>query len=96
MEPRGDHSSARPNPAELHKPVALIRKLLDMFVPRDSAHVVLDPFAGSGTTLVAAKQLGYSYIGIEIEKSYIPLINRRLAGVRPIGKRSLLPLLDAV
>ena len=41
--------------------------------------VVLDPFAGSGTTLKAAKELGRHYIGIEINDDYIPIIERRLA-----------------
>jgi len=39
--------------------------------------VVLDPFAGSGTTLQVALELGLDAIGIEISKDYIPLIERR-------------------
>lgn len=41
--------------------------------------VVLDPFAGSGTTLRAAKDLNRHYIGIEINEDYLPIINQRLA-----------------
>jgi site-specific DNA-methyltransferase (adenine-specific) len=61
------------------KPLELIRKLIELFVPKNSHNIILDPFAGSGTTLIAAKELGYPYIGIEIEKAYIHLINKRLA-----------------
>lgn len=37
------------------KPLALMEKLIDLFVPPSTEHIILDPFAGSGTTLVAAK-----------------------------------------
>src|SRR6185437_13779004 len=63
------------------KPLGLIRRLIEFFVPKNPHNIILDPFAGSGTTLVAARELGYSYIGIEIENVYIRLINKRLADV---------------
>jgi DNA modification methylase len=40
---------------------------------------ILDPFAGSGTTLLAAAQLGRNYIGIEREAEYISIIKARMA-----------------
>lgn len=41
--------------------------------------VVLDPFAGSGTTLQVAQSLGRRYLGIEINPEYLPMMQRRLS-----------------
>lgn len=45
----------------------------------DPGDVVLDPFVGSGTTLLAAKNLGARGIGVELNPEYIQIIERRLA-----------------
>jgi len=56
------------------KPVGLIKQIL---IPKPSK-LVLDPFMGSGTTLVAAKQLGREAIGIELEREYCDIAIDRL------------------
>jgi site-specific DNA-methyltransferase (adenine-specific) len=42
---------------------------------------VLDPFAGSGTTLAVAKKLGRSFLGVELSDAYVAKIRQRLAGI---------------
>ncbi len=79
------------------KPLALMEKLMAMFVPPAEEHIVLDPFAGSGTTLVAAKKLGCSYLGIEIVPEYVEIARNRLGDLSPqavkarSGKISVVP-----
>ena len=43
--------------------------------------IILDPFAGSGTSLIVAKKLGYRYIGIEMHPKYVDMINARLGSM---------------
>ena len=58
------------------KPLGLFKKLICMGSKQDD--LVLDPFLGSGTTTVAAKQLGRKYIGIEINPKYCAIAEDRL------------------
>lgn len=60
------------------KPLSLIRKLIELFLPQNDQHTVLDPFAGTGTTLMAAMELSHRAIGIEIEQRYCAIIQKRL------------------
>jgi len=66
---------------EAQKPLRLMECLVSL-VTREGL-IVLDPFAGSGTTCVAAKRLGRRYIGIESDKRYVKAAEARLAGILP-------------
>lgn len=73
----GDHA----HPTQ--KPEPLIRDLIALFSNRSD--LVMDPFCGSGTTLIAAKNLNRRAIGIEIEPKYCEIAVKRLRqGVLPL------------
>ena len=62
------------------KPLALMRYLITLISPPQNA-LILDPFAGSGSTILAAKQLGISAIGIEKNPEYVEIARGRLDSV---------------
>ncbi len=73
------HPSERVHPAE--KPVSLLSSLMWC-----CGHTVLDPFSGSGATLIAAQATNRHAIGIEIEERYCEIAAKRLAqGVLALG-----------
>lgn len=59
------------------KPVKFWRKLLQR-VSVSKTDIILDPFAGSGVTLLVAKQLNRKFIGFEINPDYVKIANERL------------------
>lgn len=61
------------------KPTDLMAWLVRLITPPEG--IVLDPFAGSGSTLVAAKREGFGFIGIEREKEYIEICEARTGEV---------------
>lgn len=73
------------------KPVALVRYFLDLHTV--AGQVVLDPFMGSGTTGVAAAEMGRRFIGIEIDPVYFEIACERIekAGLQGDLIRDVLP-----
>lgn len=69
------YSERRFHPTQ--KPLKLIRRLIS--ASSNKGDVVLDPFAGAGSTQISCVQLERNYIGIEIEKEYFDIAERRLA-----------------
>jgi len=60
-------------------PVEFVKDMLKCFPDKQ---IILDPYMGSGTTAVACKELGKSYIGIEISKEYCKIANSRMAKIK--------------
>ncbi|HZH11400.1 MAG TPA: site-specific DNA-methyltransferase [Microvirga sp.] len=68
-----------PKEAGLHptqKPVRLMQALIELTT--QEGQIVLDPFCGSGTTLVAAKHLNRRFIGFEAEEAYAAIARNRI------------------
>jgi site-specific DNA-methyltransferase (adenine-specific) len=69
-----------PHPCQ--KPIRLMTRIVGL-----TKGAILDPFMGSGTTLVAAKQLGRKCVGIELEEKYCEIAVQRLAqDILPFGE----------
>jgi site-specific DNA-methyltransferase (adenine-specific) len=62
------------------KPLTLMRYLIRLVTPPGG--IVLEPFAGSGTTLAAATLEGMNSIGIELTDDYLPIIEARINWAR--------------
>jgi hypothetical protein len=77
----GDDTRGRPTPTNQNhhptvKPLALMRWLVKLVTPPGGT--VLEPFAGSGTTLMACVMEGFHGIGIEMTDEYLPIIEGRV------------------
>lgn len=63
-------------------PISLARKVIDLFTHQ--GELVIDPFVGSGTTLVAAQDASRNALGFDLQESYIRLCGQRIANERLI------------
>ena len=66
------------------KPIALMQYLIKLVCPPNG--IVLEPFMGSGTTILAAINLGVNYIAYEKEKEYFDIATARIAAYKSQGK----------
>ena len=74
QEKMGNKKEVRVHPTQ--KPLPVMQWAISQ--APDDCDIILDPFCGSGTTCVAAKQLGRKYIGIEINPDYCKIAEDRL------------------
>ena len=58
------------------KPIELLRWLIQTYT--NEGDIILDPFLGSGTTIIGCKQLNRRWVGSEVNTDYVALINKRL------------------
>ncbi|MDD3179892.1 MAG: site-specific DNA-methyltransferase [Opitutaceae bacterium] len=79
--PRHDEKAFGKHPTQ--KPIALLERII--LASTDPSGLVLDPFLGSGTTLMAAAKLGRRAVGIESAETYIALARKRLAAAPAVG-----------
>jgi site-specific DNA-methyltransferase (adenine-specific) len=69
------------NRKEIGHPAVMPESVATNCVSTTDAQTILDPFCGSGTTLVAAKRLGRHFLGFEISETYCEIARERLARI---------------
>jgi site-specific DNA-methyltransferase (adenine-specific) len=75
-EGRHGENTPRKNNHPTVKPLTLMKYLISLVTPKNG--LVLDPFLGSGSTGIAAKSLGYRFVGIEQNKEYFEIAKARI------------------
>ena len=73
-------------------PISLAKKVIELFT--HEGELVLDPFVGSGTTLVAARDLSRNAVGFDLQKRYIDLCEQRLAQTTFLGEAKQIAIQD--
>ncbi len=74
-QPQSNFKDKRVHPAQ--KPIALMARMVELGT--NAGDTILDPFAGSGTTLIAAMRTGRNGIGIEQDAEYYAIAEKRVA-----------------
>lgn len=73
-------------------PISLAKKVIELFT--HEGELVLDPFVGSGTTLVAARDTSRNAVGFDLQKRYIDLCEQRIAQTTFLGEAKQLAVQD--
>lgn len=73
-------------------PISLARKIIELFTHK--GELVLDPFVGSGTTLVAAQDTDRNAVGFDLQESYIKLCKSRLSSQNMFNNSKQLAIQD--
>lgn len=63
------------------KPLSLMKHLVRLTIPNNDKHIIVDPFSGSGTTCIAARELGHHFVGMDINSEYLKIACDRLANL---------------
>jgi DNA modification methylase len=73
-------------------PISLAKRVISLFT--HEGELVLDPFVGSGTTLLAARDLSRNAVGFDLQESYVRLCEMRLANGNLFNKAEQLAIMD--
>ncbi|MEM3013858.1 MAG: DNA methyltransferase [Candidatus Bathyarchaeia archaeon] len=73
-------------------PISLSKKVIELFTHK--GELIIDPFVGSGTTLIAAQDLQRNAIGFDLNKNYVKLAKNRLADTRLFNNTKQLVIQD--
>ena len=73
-------------------PISLAKKIIELFTHQ--GELVLDPFVGSGTTLLAANDLNRNCVGFDLQAKYVELCSRRLAQANMFNKTKQIAVQD--
>lgn len=66
-------------------PYQLAENCIHLACKKGSDSLVIDPFVGSGTVALAAKENGFRFIGFELSRSYVDMANKRISRIERMG-----------